>query len=53
MDHFKIKEQSLKTLEGNRLMLFVLLLIVAAIASIGSAAIGIGYLVSLILSGGV
>ena len=53
MDHFKIKEQSLKALQGNRLMLFILLIIVGAIASIGSAAIGIGYLISLILSGGV
>lgn len=53
MDHYKIKEQARVALVGNRLMLFILLIIVFAVASIGSTAIGIGYLVSIILGAGV
>ncbi|MFA6627060.1 MAG: DUF975 family protein [Bacilli bacterium] len=53
MDHFHIKEQSKQALIGNRLMLFVILVITAAVASLGSAALGIGFLLSIIIEAGI
>ncbi len=52
MNHLFIKEQSKKITNENRLFLLMLMLLILLIAIAGSVSFGLGFLVALILMGG-